>query len=61
MSALEELNLFLKNVGDAGGSGYCEWLNEQKEAILQLKKENERQRAVRKLIIEYKALHRVKE
>ena len=61
MSAIEELSWFLKNIAEGGESGLCEWLNEQKEAILQLKTENERQRAVRKLIIEYKALHRVDE
>ncbi|HEY4613011.1 MAG TPA: hypothetical protein VII11_08525 [Bacteroidota bacterium] len=59
MSAIEEMNWFLKNVAGGRESGLCEWLNEQKETILGLKTEDERERAVHRLIIEYNALHRV--
>lgn len=56
MSAIDELNWFLKNIGKEDTQ--CEWLEEQKQEILLLKTENERQRAVRRLIIEYTALSR---
>ncbi|HWP83202.1 MAG TPA: hypothetical protein VNN76_11170 [Bacteroidota bacterium] len=56
MSAIDELNWFLENIEKE--TNLCEWLEEQKKEILLLKTENERQRAVRRLIIEYVALHR---
>lgn len=56
MSAIDELNWFLENIEKE--TNLCEWLEEQKKEILLLKTENERQRAVRRLIIEYAALHR---
>lgn len=59
MSAIDELNWFLKNVENE--AGLCEWLEEEKREILLLKTENERRRAVRRLIIAYMALQRTVE
>lgn len=59
MSAIDELNWFLENIEKE--ANLCEWLEEQKKEILLLKTENERQRAVRRLIIEYAALSRTAE
>jgi len=47
------LSWFLKNIEKEGS--LCEWLEAEKKEILLLKTENERQRAVRRLIIEYAA------
>lgn len=57
MSAVDTLYWFLANVVGESQPELKAWLEEHKKEILNLKTENERQRAVRRLINEYKKLH----
>jgi hypothetical protein len=57
MAALDRLEWFLKNVEDESDPEIREWLWRQAQEIKTMKTENERQRAVRRLMLEYKEMH----
>lgn len=59
MSALDKLEWFLKNVEDEKDPIIREWLDKQVEEIRKMKTENERQRAVRRLMVDYMEMHLV--